>query len=224
MSLEIPISRTVNEIPFNKFPKDFTWEKFEELCKRIAKEEYSIQEIRPFGTKGDNQAGIDIYGFDTKRKKYLTIQCKRVENYNPAKIKEAVTFIQSVYNTKPIAGIVLGSGLGSFTSQMEIEKEIPYSEIPHFPVSTVEGHSGKLIFGKLSGKQVVAMAGRFHFYEGYAPQDVVFPIRVMKYLGISNIFLSNAAGATNTTYKVGDLMIITDHVSFFSPNPLIGKN
>lgn len=140
------------------------------------------------------------------------------------KIKEAVTFIQSVYNTKPIAGIVLGSGLGSFTSQMEIEKEIPYSEIPHFPVSTVEGHSGKLIFGKLSGKQVVAMAGRFHYYEGYAPQDVVFPIRVMKYLGISNIFLSNAAGATNTTFKVGDLMIITDHVSFFSPNPLIGKN
>ncbi len=140
------------------------------------------------------------------------------------KIKEAVNFIQGVYSTKPIAGIVLGSGLGSFTSQMEIEKEIPYSEIPHFPVSTVEGHSGKLIFGKLAGKHVVAMAGRFHFYEGYAPQDVVFPIRVMKYLGISNIFLSNAAGATNTTFKVGDLMIITDHVSFFSPNPLIGKN
>ena len=140
------------------------------------------------------------------------------------KIKDAVNFIQGVYNTKPVAGIVLGSGLGSFTSQMEIEKEIPYSEIPHFPVSTVEGHSGKLIFGKLSGKPVVAMAGRFHFYEGYEPQDVVFPIRVMKYLGISNLFLSNAAGATNTTFKVGDLMIITDHVSFFSPNPLIGKN
>lgn len=140
------------------------------------------------------------------------------------KIKEAVTFIKSVYDVQPIAGIVLGSGLGSFTREMEIEKEIPYSEIPHFPVSTVEGHSGKLIFGKLSGKPVVAMAGRFHFYEGYAPQDVVFPIRVMKYLGISNIFLSNAAGATNTGFKVGDLMIITDHVSFFSPNPLIGKN
>jgi len=140
------------------------------------------------------------------------------------KINEAVSFIKGIYDVQPIAGIVLGSGLGSFTSQMEIEKEIPYSEIPHFPVSTVEGHSGKLIFGKLAGKQVVAMAGRFHFYEGYQPQQVIFPIRVMKYLGIKNLFLSNAAGATNTSFKVGDLMIITDHVSFFIPNPLIGKN
>lgn len=140
------------------------------------------------------------------------------------KINEAVSFIKGINDVQPIAGIVLGSGLGSFTSQMEIEKEIPYSEIPHFPVSTVEGHSGKLIFGKLAGKQVVAMAGRFHFYEGYQPQQVIFPIRVMKYLGIKNLFLSNAAGATNTSFKVGDLMIITDHVSFFIPNPLIGKN
>lgn len=140
------------------------------------------------------------------------------------KINEAVSFIKGIYDVQPIAGIVLGSGLGSFTSQMEIEKEIPYSDIPHFPVSTVEGHSGKLIFGKLAGKQVVAMAGRFHYYEGYQPQQVIFPIRVMKYLGIKNLFLSNAAGATNTTFKVGDLMIITDHVSFFIPNPLIGKN
>ncbi len=140
------------------------------------------------------------------------------------KISEAVKFVQSVYSTQPIAGIVLGSGLGSFVSEMQVEKEIPYSEIPHFPVSTVEGHSGKLIFGTLSGKPVVAMAGRFHFYEGYSPSDVVFPIRVMKFLGIKTLLISNAAGGTNTSFKVGDLMIITDHVSLFANNPLIGKN
>ncbi len=140
------------------------------------------------------------------------------------KINDAVKFIQGVYSTQPIAGIVLGSGLGSFVSEMNVEKEISYSDIPHFPVSTVEGHSGKLIFGSLSGKTVVAMAGRFHFYEGYSPEDVVFPIRVMKYLGIKTLLISNAAGGTNTNFKVGDLMIITDHVSLFAHNPLIGKN
>lgn len=139
-------------------------------------------------------------------------------------IQEAVAFIKSQYNQSPVAGIVLGSGLGSFTKEMEVEAEISYSEIPHFPVSTVEGHSGKLIFGKLSGKTIVAMAGRFHFYEGYAPDEVVFPIRVMKYLGITHLFLSNAAGGTNPAFKVGDLMIIKDHISFFIHNPLIGQN
>lgn len=140
------------------------------------------------------------------------------------KIKEAVSYIKGVYSTPPVAGIVLGSGLGSFVSEMEVEREIPYNEIPHFPVSTVEGHSGKLIFGILNGKPVVAMAGRFHFYEGYDPSDVVFPIRVMKFLGIGTLLISNAAGGTNTGFKVGDLMIITDHVSFFAHNPLVGKN
>jgi purine-nucleoside phosphorylase len=139
-------------------------------------------------------------------------------------INEAVDFIKSKYNDQPSVGIVLGSGLGSFTSEIDIECEIPYGDIPHFPVSTVEGHSGKLIFGKLSGKNVVAMAGRFHFYEGYSVQEVVFPIRVFKFLGIETLFLSNAAGGTNLTYKVGDLMIIKDHISFFGLNPLIGKN
>ncbi len=141
-----------------------------------------------------------------------------------SKINDAVAFIRSVYSETPVVGIVLGSGLGSFTGEIKIEKEIPYNEIPHFPVSTVEGHSGKLILGEMSGKKVVAMAGRFHFYEGYAAQDVVFPIRVMKYLGIKTLLLSNAAGGVNTDYKVGDLMIIKDHVSQFTPNPLIGKN
>ncbi len=140
------------------------------------------------------------------------------------KINEAVAFIQEQYNIKPAVGIVLGSGLGSFIEEIALEKEIPYSAIPHFPVSTVEGHSGKLIFGKLGGKNVVAMAGRFHYYEGYCTAEVVFPIRVMKFLGIKTLLVSNAAGGTNQTYKVGDLMIIKDHISFFQPNPLLGKN
>ncbi|RYD79991.1 MAG: purine-nucleoside phosphorylase [Sphingobacteriales bacterium] len=140
------------------------------------------------------------------------------------KIKEATDYINNIIKEAPIAGIVLGSGLGNFGQQIKVEKEIPYGDIPHFPVSTVEGHSGKLLFGELSGKKIIAMSGRFHFYEGYHPHDVVFPIRVMKYLGIKTLFLSNAAGGTNPSFKVGDLMIIKDHISFFTPNPLVGKN
>ena len=139
-------------------------------------------------------------------------------------INNTVEFIKSKYSTAPSVGIVLGSGLGSFTDEIEIEFEIMYSNIPHFPVSTVEGHSGKLIFGNLSGKKVVAMAGRFHYYEGYTTQEVVFPIRVMKYLGIKTLVISNAAGGLNTSYKVGDLMIIKDHISLLTINPLLGKN
>ncbi|MDP4285097.1 MAG: purine-nucleoside phosphorylase [Bacteroidota bacterium] len=139
-------------------------------------------------------------------------------------IYEAVEFIKSKYDTKPSVGIVLGSGLGSFTDEIEIEYEIPYAAISHFPVSTVEGHSGKLIFGNLSGKKVVVMSGRFHYYEGYTAEEVVFPIRVLKFLGIETLLISNAAGGMNTTYKVGDLMIIKDHISLFTHNPLIGKN
>lgn len=140
------------------------------------------------------------------------------------KINEAVKYIQSIYSEKPSVGIVLGSGLGSFTNEIKIEKEIAYTNIPHFPVSTVKGHSGKLIFGELSGKKVVAMAGRFHYYEGYNTDDIILPIRVFKFLGIETLLLSNAAGATNETFKVGDIMIINDHISLLTPNPLIGKN
>lgn len=140
------------------------------------------------------------------------------------KIKEATAYIRQIIDVKPEVGIVLGSGLGSFTKELQIEKEIPYADIPHFPVSTVEGHSGKLIFAELSGKKVVVMAGRFHFYEGYTAEEVVFPIRVLKMLGIEQLMLSNAAGGTNPSFKVGDLMIITDHISQFQVNPLIGKN
>jgi purine-nucleoside phosphorylase len=139
-------------------------------------------------------------------------------------INDAIRFIQSRCATKPVAGIVLGSGLGSFAGEIDIECEIPYSEIPHFPVSTVEGHSGKLIFGNLSGKKVVAMAGRFHYYEGYSTKEVVFPIRVLKFLGIQTLLISNAAGGINPTFKVGELMVIRDHISMLTINPLIGKN
>lgn len=140
------------------------------------------------------------------------------------KIEEAVIYIQNIYNATPSVGIVLGSGLGSFTAEMTIEKEIPYSEIPHFAVSTVEGHSGKLIFGEMGGKKVVAMAGRFHFYEGYSTDEIIFPIRVMRFLGITTILISNAAGGMNSSFEVGDLMVIKDHISLFAVNPLIGKN
>ncbi|MEO8414120.1 MAG: purine-nucleoside phosphorylase [Ginsengibacter sp.] len=140
------------------------------------------------------------------------------------KINEAVDFIKSKYNSKPAVGIVLGSGLGSFTGEIDVESEISYSDIPYFPTSTVEGHTGKLIFGSLSGKKVVAMAGRFHYYEGYTTQEVVFPIRVLKFLGIETLLISNAAGGTNTSFQVGDLMIIKDHISMFAVNPLVGKN
>jgi purine-nucleoside phosphorylase len=139
-------------------------------------------------------------------------------------INEAVAFIKSRYNEQPSVGIVLGSGLGSFVKEIVTEAEISYKDIPHFPVSTVEGHSGKLIFGNLGGKKVVAMAGRFHYYEGYTTQEVVFPIRVLNYLGIQTLVISNAAGGLNTSYKVGDLMIIKDHISMLTINPLLGKN
>jgi purine-nucleoside phosphorylase len=139
-------------------------------------------------------------------------------------IKEAVEFIKKNYPHKPQVGIVLGSGLGNLSAEIEVELEIDYNQIPHFPVSTVEGHHGKLIFGKMNGKKVAAMAGRFHYYEGYTPQQVVFPIRVLKFLGIETLLISNAAGAMNTSFKVGDLMIITDHISLFTVNPLLGEN
>ncbi|MEO7314534.1 MAG: purine-nucleoside phosphorylase [Ginsengibacter sp.] len=139
-------------------------------------------------------------------------------------INETVEFIRSKYSTESEVGIVLGSGLGSFTNEIDIECEIPYSDIPNFPVSTVEGHSGKLIFGNLSGKKVVAMAGRFHYYEGYGTNEVIFPIRVMKFLGVKMLMISNAAGGMNPEFEVGDLMIVNDHISLFAPNPLIGKN
>lgn len=139
-------------------------------------------------------------------------------------LAETAAFIQQQYSSRPQVGIVLGSGLGNLVQEMQVEKEIAYDHIPHFPVSTVEGHHGKLLFGKLGGKTIMAMAGRFHFYEGYTAAEVAYPIRVMKWLGVETLLISNAAGGVNAGYKVGDLMIIRDHISFFTANPLIGKN
>ncbi len=140
------------------------------------------------------------------------------------KIKEAVDFIAQQGVNTPEVGIVLGTGLGGLVKEISIEKEIDYEFIPHFPVSTVESHHGKLIFGKVKGKNVVAMQGRFHYYEGYDMQQITFPIRVMKQLGVKNLLISNAAGAVNLNYKKSTLMLITDHINLFPSNPLIGKN
>lgn len=140
------------------------------------------------------------------------------------KLTEAAQFLSSHNSDGAKIGVVLGSGLGNFIAEIKVAHQIPYEEIPHFPVSTVEGHHGKLIFGTIAGKAIIAMAGRFHFYEGYTPEEVAFPIRVMKFLGIETILISNAAGGVGKGFEVGDLMIITDHISFAIKNPLLGAN
>ncbi|HEV3412254.1 MAG TPA: purine-nucleoside phosphorylase [Puia sp.] len=139
-------------------------------------------------------------------------------------IEEAVRAIRSRCALHPRVGIVLGSGLGNLAREIVVEQEIAYESIPHFPVATVEGHNGNLIFGRLSGQPVVVLSGRFHFYEGYSPQQVVFPIRVLKFLGVETLLVSNAAGGMNAAFRVGDLMIIRDHISLFTVNPLLGRN
>jgi len=139
-------------------------------------------------------------------------------------IKNTTAYIQSKISVSPEIGIILGTGLGGLVKEINIKHTINYGDIPNFPVSTVEGHSGKLIFGELGGKNVVAMQGRFHYYEGYTLQQVTFPVRVMKLLGIQKLFVSNASGGTNPDFEIGDLMIINDHINFFPSNPLIGKN
>ena len=138
-------------------------------------------------------------------------------------IKNTAEFIKKQVSFAPEVGIILGTGLGGLVKEIEILHSIPYEKISNMPVSTVEGHSGKLIFGNLGGKKVLAMQGRFHCYEGYTMQQVIFPVRVMKYLGIKNLFVSNASGGVNPDFEIGDLMIITDHINLM-PNPLIGKN
>jgi len=140
------------------------------------------------------------------------------------KVNETAAFLKTQYAEIPAVAIILGSGLGNFVHNINVEKEVPYNEIPNFPISTVKGHSGKLIFGELSGKKIVAMSGRFHYYEGYTPQEVVFPVRVLKMLGVKTLLLSNAAGGVNPAFAVGDIMLIKDHISFAIVNPLLGKN
>ena len=139
-------------------------------------------------------------------------------------LAETKAFIESKVTSAAHIGIVLGSGLGNLANTIKTEVAIPYSSIPHFPVSTVQGHGGNLILGELSGKKVWVMQGRFHFYEGYTAQQVAYPIRVLHMLGVKTLLLSNAAGGVNTKFQVGDLMIISDHISMFVENPLLGKN
>ena len=140
------------------------------------------------------------------------------------KIQETAAFLKAKMQTHPETAIILGTGLGSLVHEITDKYEISYKDIPNFPLSTVEGHSGKLIFGKLGGKDILAMQGRFHFYEGYSMQQVTFPVRVMRELGIKTLFVSNAAGGMNPNFEIGDLMIITDHINLFPEHPLRGKN
>lgn len=139
------------------------------------------------------------------------------------RIKETASFLQTKIDFKPQVGIVLGTGLGGLVKEIDIYTEFDYEDIPNFPLSTVDGHHGKLIFGVLGNKKVIAMQGRFHFYEGYPMEDIIFPIRLMKWLGIEFLFLSNASGGVNPEYEIGDLMILKDHINLI-PNPLIGKH
>ncbi|MEG0642007.1 MAG: purine-nucleoside phosphorylase [Clostridium sp.] len=139
-------------------------------------------------------------------------------------IETASSYILSKSKYKPEIGLILGSGLGSIADLIEEPEFYPYEELPNFPTSTVEGHAGRLVIGKLEGKIVIAMQGRFHFYEGYSMQEVTFPVRVMKLLGVEKLIVTNAAGAVNTNFKPGDLMIITDHLNLSGSNPLMGKN
>ena len=140
------------------------------------------------------------------------------------KFNESADYIRSKTAINPSVGIILGTGLGGLVNEINIVDEIPYEDIPNFPVSTVKGHSGKLIFGDLGGKKVMAMQGRFHYYEGYTLQEVTFPVRVMKIMGIENLFVSNASGGVNPDFEIGDIMIQNDHINLFPSNPLIGKN
>ena len=150
--------------------------------------------------------------------KYDTVQQFRTKR------DEAVTFIQGETDFQPEYLLILGTGLGQLADEIETEHIISYADIPHFPVSTVESHAGKLIFGKLGGKDVVAMQGRFHYYEGYTMQQIAFPVRVAKAVGAQSLFVSNACGGLNPNFSRGDIMLITDHINFLGDNPLIGPN
>ena len=139
-------------------------------------------------------------------------------------VQETVNYIKEKTNFSPEYGVILGSGLGSFTDDIKIEFSLPYSEIPNFPISTVQGHKGALVFGTIGQKKVVAMQGRFHYYEGYSMKEVTFPVRVMKYLGVEKLIVSNASGGVNANYLVGDIVIIKDHINLMPDHPLRGIN
>lgn len=150
----------------------------------------------------------------------MHFEISRIKQY----VEEAVEFLKSKVNFRPEIGIVLGTGLGKLIDEIHIEDEINYQDIPNFPVSTVESHEGRLIFGKLSGKNIIAMQGRFHYYEGYTMQQITLPIRVMKYLGVEKLIISNACGLLNPNFELGGIMLIDDHINLIGDNPLIGIN
>ena len=139
-------------------------------------------------------------------------------------VQETVNYIKNKTNFTPEYGVILGSGLGSFTDDLKIEFILPYHEIPNFPISTVAGHKGALVFGTIGNKKIVAMQGRFHYYEGYSMQEVTFPVRVMKYIGVTKLIVSNASGGVNPNYKVGSIVVIKDHINMMPEHPLRGKN
>ncbi len=161
---------------------------------------------------------IDIYSG------FFSLKSDKMEKTMLEKIRETAAFIRNEVGEMPCIAVILGTGLGDLVNHIEIKKELSYKDIPNFPVSTVEGHSGKLIFGNLGGKYIMAMKGRFHYYEGYDMKQVTFPVRVMKELGVEKLFVSNAAGGMNKEFRVGDVMVITDHINLFPENPLRGKN
>jgi purine-nucleoside phosphorylase len=139
-------------------------------------------------------------------------------------VQETVSYIKERIDFTPEYGVILGSGLGSFTDEMKVVFTLPYNEIPNFPISTVQGHKGALVFGTIGDKKVVAMQGRFHFYEGYSMTEVTFPVRVMKFLGVEKLVVSNASGGVNPNYKVGSIVLIKDHINMTPEHPLRGKN
>lgn len=147
-----------------------------------------------------------------------------MQNLDIQKLNATVEFIQSKTSLKPQVGIILGSGLGGLVNDIQVELSLSYEDIPNFPVSTVKGHGGKLLFGTINGKNVVMLSGRFHYYEGYNMQEVTFPVRVMRQLGAELLMVSNAAGGMNKNFKVGDLMMINDHINLFPEHPLRGRN
>ena len=138
-------------------------------------------------------------------------------------VNETLSYINSRIKSKPEIAIILGTGLSGLVNEISIETEIPYSDIPNFPVSTVESHQGKLIVGSLSGKNIIAMSGRFHYYEGYSMQEITFPIRVMRQLGANILIITNAAGSLNPEFKKGDIMLLTDYINLLGTTPLIGE-
>lgn len=145
-------------------------------------------------------------------------------NPKNSRITEAADFLRERIKKEPLIGMITGTGLGSLTEKMEVDLRLPYKEIPNFPISTIKGHKGMLVFGRLANKSVIAMEGRFHIYEGYSPKDITFPIRVMSKLGINYLFISSATGGLNTQFEPDDLMIVTDHINLTGNNPLLGPN